>query len=123
MLTLAVEILGAGVVVGMTLAVIALMAPAKPPARILASLHGLLVTAGYAILIDALMTEPARGTMTGTQSFGLVAAVLLGIAIALGIASLVLHMRQRRMPGVMIGVHASVAIAGYVMLFVYWRAG
>jgi hypothetical protein len=123
MLTLAVEILGAGGVIGMTLAVIALMAPAKPPARILASLHGLLVIAGYAVLIDALMTEPPRGAMTGTQSFGLVAAVALGIAITLGIASLVLHRRRRRMPGVAIGIHASVAVAGYVMLFVYWRAG
>ena len=123
MLTLAVEVLGAGVVVGMVLAVIALVAPSKPPARILASLHGLLVIVGYGVLIDALITEPPRGAMTGTQAFGMVGAVLLGAAILLGIGSIVLHVRRQHMPGIAIGIHASVAIAGYVMLFVYWLAG
>jgi len=67
--------------------------------------------------------DPPRGAATGTQSFGLTAAILLLIAAVIGLFSLVLHCRRKRMPGVAIGIHASVAIFGYVILAVYLFAG
>ena len=50
-------------------------------------------------------------------------ASLHGIAALIGLASLWLHRKRKRMPGVAIGIHASVAIFGYVILAVYLLAG
>ena len=98
-------------------------APALPPSRVLASLHGIAALISYGALIDALLAEPLRGVATGTQSFGIVAAILLLLAAAIGFASLWLHRKRKRMQGVAIGIHASVAIFGYVILAVYLLAG
>jgi hypothetical protein len=57
------------------------------------------------------------------QSIGIAAATLLLLAAILGTASLVLHLRRRRLPGFWIGAHATIAIAGFVILVVYFFAG
>ena len=72
---------------------------------------------------QALIAGPPRGAATGTQSFGLIAAILLLVAALIGLLSLVLHYRRKRMLGIAVGVHASVAIFGYVILSVYLLAG
>jgi hypothetical protein len=110
------------VLLGAALAIQIMRRPAQPPPRILAWLHGSAALLSYGVLLVALM-GPARGAATGTQSFGLVAAVLLLLAALIGIVSLALHLSRRRMPGIAIGIHASVAIFGYVILAVYLLAG
>ena len=102
-------------------------APSRAPSRLLAWLHGIAALLSYGVLLVALMGPPPgqqlRGAATGTQSFGLIAALLLLLAAVIGIVSLVLHLFRRRMPGIAIGVHASVAVFGYVILAVYLLAG
>ena len=110
------------VLLGAALAIQVLRRPASAPSRVLVWLHGIAALLSYGVLVVALM-GPARGAASGTQSFGLTAAILLLVAAAIGLLSLVLHYRRRRMPGVAIGVHASVAIVGYVILAVYRLAG
>ena len=110
------------VLLGAALAIQILRRPAQAPSRVLAWLRGIAALLSYGVLIAAL-TGPPRGAATGTQSFGLVAAILLLLAALIGILSLALHFRRRRMPGIAIGIHASAAIFGYVMLAVYLLAG
>jgi hypothetical protein len=110
------------VLLGGALAIQILRRPTQAPPRVLAWLHGIAALMSYGVLLVALM-GPARGAATGTQSFGLVAALLLLFAALIGIVSLALHLFRRRMPGIVIGIHASVAIFGYVILAVYLLAG
>lgn len=122
-LSLAVIVLGLAVLLGGALAVVAMRRRAAAPPWLLAWLHGIAALGGYGLLIAALVLGPARGAETGTQSFGVTAAVLLALAVLFGILSLMRHRARRRMPGAAIGVHASVAIFGYVILAVYLLAG
>ncbi len=115
-------LLGVTVLLGAALVLVAVASPGKPPSRLLAGAHGACALVGYGALLWALR-GPARGIETGTQSFGVTAAVLLLLAAGLGAASLVMHIRQRRLPGFSAGAHASVAIAGYVILAVYLLLG
>ena len=110
------------VLLGGALAIQILRRPTRAPSRLLAWLHGIAALLSYGVLLVALMGPP-RGAATGTQSFGLIAALLLLLAAVIGIVSLVLHLFRRRMPGIAIGVHASVAVFGYVILAVYLLAG
>ena len=114
------------VLLGAALAIQILRRPTHAPSRVLAWLHGTAALMSYGVLLVALMGASqgeARGAATGTQSFGLVAALLLLLAAVIGIVSLGLHLFRRRMPGIAIGIHASVAIFGYVILAVYLLAG
>jgi len=115
------------VLLGGALAIQILRRPTRAPSRLLAWLHGIAALLSYGVLLVALMGPPPgqqpRGAATGTQSFGLIAALLLLLAAVIGIVSLVLHLFRRRMPGIAIGVHASVAVFGYVILAVYLLAG
>jgi len=45
------------------------------------------------------------------------------VAAVIGLLGLVLHYRRKRMPGIAIGIHASIAVFGYVILAVYLLAG
>jgi hypothetical protein len=110
------------VLLGGALAIQILRRPTHAPSRLLAWLHGVGALISYGVLIVALM-GPSRGAATGTQSFGIVAALLLLLAAVIGIVSLGLHLFRRRMPGIAIGIHASVAIFGYVIVAVYLLAG
>jgi hypothetical protein len=127
MLTLSVLAFTVVVLLGGTLAIQIMRHPAKPPPRVLAWLHGVAALLSYGVLLVALTgpapNERVRGAATGTQGFGLSAALLFLLAALIGIAGLTLHLRRRRMPGIAIGIHASVAIFGYVLLAVYLLAG
>jgi asparagine N-glycosylation enzyme membrane subunit Stt3 len=87
-------------------------APRRPPWPI-GIVHGALGAAGLAALLLALRNGLPASAM-GTAGFGPAAAVLLGIALLLG---LVIGFTRRRPPGVLVAVHASVAIAGFVVLW------
>lgn len=79
--------------------------------------HGLIGASGLALLVLALR-GPARGAAYGVSGFGTTAAILLGCAVLLGL--LVLRSRlRRRDPMFVIGVHATVAIFGLVLLAAY----
>jgi hypothetical protein len=122
MLSLAVLSFTIVMLLGAALAIQVMRRPVQPPSRVLVWLHGLAALLSYGALLVALVGPP-RGAATGTQSFGLSAAILLLVAAAVGLLSLLLHYRRKRMPGIAIGVHASVAIFGYVILAVYLLVG
>jgi len=103
------------------MAIVALRRVGSPP-RMLAAAHGLAALLGYATLLIAL-EGPPRGVATGTQSFGIVAAILLFLAALLGTTTFLLQRRQQRLPGFWAGAHATVAVSGFVILGVYLLVG
>lgn len=123
MLNAAFAILGAAVVLGCVLAIQHLRTDGAvaPPWR-LAALHGLLGVAGLGCLVLALRGPP-RGLDQGTASFGLTAAVLIALAALLGAGFVAAHLRRRRLGGMAIGIHATLAVSGFVILTVYVLAG
>jgi hypothetical protein len=90
--------------------------------RPLGALHGLLGTAGLVILLLALCGPP-RGEAMGVGSFGRIAAGLLVMALVAGLAIVVARLRYHRVPGLMIGIHATLAISGVVVLAAYTLMG
>jgi hypothetical protein len=78
--------------------------------------HGALGAAGLAILIQVLVRGLPPSAM-GTTGFGPAAALLLGLALALGLVIAYAAWRQRRPAGTLVAIHASLAIAGLVVLW------
>ena len=83
--------------------------------------HGLAGLAGFALLVLGL-GGPPRGANIGASSFGLVAAVLTGVGLALGLAFAASRLRRRPVSPLVLGIHATFAIAGLVMLAAYVSA-
>jgi hypothetical protein len=81
-------------------------------------LHGLV---GAAALVALILTlgGPPRGVAMGIGSFGRIAAWLLGAALMVGLGIVAVRFRRRRVPAFAIGVHATIAISGIVMLAAY----
>jgi hypothetical protein len=78
--------------------------------------HGALGTAGVGVLVVGLLRGlPASGM--GTAGFGPGAAVLFGLALALGILIALASFGRRRPRATLVAVHASLAIAGLVVLW------
>jgi len=61
---------------------------------------------------------PARGVDTGVGSFGLASAVLFAGAVLTGVVLLLL-----RRKGVVMAIHAGIAITGYVSLLAWDALG
>lgn len=123
MLTLATILLAVAVLFGLTLAWFhQKVSGHRTPLLALAGGHGLLALAGFGLLAAALRGPP-HGVATGTQSFGTIAAIVLALAILLGAGLLASRLAGRRIGGGLIGVHASVAITGFVILLVYTLLG
>ncbi len=57
------------------------------------------------------------------DSFGLIAAALFTLAAFVAMGLLAAHVRKKRAPGVMIGIHATLAVSGFVILAAYVFAG
>jgi|KBSMisStaDraftv2_1062788.scaffolds.fasta_scaffold419869_2 hypothetical protein len=89
-----------------------------PPAWPLGVVHGLIGIGGLLALLLALR-GPSRGEAMGVVAFGGVAAWLLAFALLAGLAVLVARQRWR----LLIGVHATAAISGIVILAAYVLAG
>jgi len=68
---------------------------------------------------------PEPGVERGTASFGTVAAVLIALAAVAGSGILVLRLLKRRFTGLrlLIGVHATLAVSGFVFLTAYIFVG
>ncbi len=115
MLDLAFWVLCAAVAIGGGLAIAYLRGPqATSPHRLIAFAHGLLGGVSLVVLIAALR-QGIPQTGPGLSGFGVIGAGLLALAFAFGLA-LFLSGRRRRPAGALVGVHASVAIAGFVVL-------
>ena len=119
MLTLATSMIGLAATVGVILAIQSARAGgAVPTPAWFAAVHGLLELGGWVVLLVALR-GPTRGARTGTEPFGTIAAILLGVAAMVGIALFASRARRRGGRGGLIGVHASFAVCGFVILAVY----
>jgi hypothetical protein len=117
-------LLGTGVVLGSTLAVLYLRtAGAAAPPWLLSGLHGFLALGGFGCLLLATLGGPERGLETGTASFGAVAAVLIALAAVAGSGILVLRLLKKRLTGLLIGVHATLAVSGFIFLTAYIFVG
>jgi hypothetical protein len=116
MLTLAFVLLCGAALFGAALAMRHLAgADARKLPAALPPLHGVLGAAGLACLLLALR-HGLPASRFGTASFGPIAAVLLGLALVLGLAMAPAAWRRRRPPEPLVGAHAGLAIAGLVML-------
>jgi hypothetical protein len=124
MLVTAFTILGVVVLLGSVLAVLHLRmnGVGPPPPWPLAALHGLLAIGGLCCLALALRGPP-RGLAQGTASFGTIAAVMFTLATLIGSGLLAARVIKRRIAGVLIGVHATFAVGGIVILAAYVFAG
>jgi len=94
----------------------------RAPGTLPGALHGLLGVVGLAALLLALH-GPARGEAMGVGAFGRISAVLLAIAVLAGLAVLLARLRYRRAPGLVIGIHATIAVSGVVILAAYTLVG
>jgi hypothetical protein len=106
-------ILCAAVVIGTVLAIPYLRGASNRSPWPIGVAHGALGTAGLAALLPVLRRGLPPSAM-GTAGLVSAAAMLLGGALLLG---LVIGLRRRRPAGVLVAVHASVAIAGFVVLW------
>ncbi len=117
MLNAAFTLLVVAVLMGSLLAVPYLREGAAPP-WLLGVLHGLIAMSGLALLALALRGSP-RGVAQGVGSFGAIAAALIAVAALAGLVQFILRLRRQRPPGALIGVHATLAIGGFIILLVY----
>ena len=78
-------------------------------------LHGLIGLAGLAVLLPVL-AGPARGAASGATQFGAVAAGLLAFGLLPAGLLLRARVRRRPLPALAMGLHATAAIGGLVVL-------
>ncbi|MGH7012878.1 MAG: hypothetical protein ACREEL_01780 [Stellaceae bacterium] len=123
MIRLAFDVLIAAALLGAGLAVHYLRGPtARRPHPALPLVHGALGAAGLGLLIVVLRAGlPRLGN--GTSGFGVIAAGLFGLALALGLAIAHAAWRGRRPGSLVVGTHASLAITGLVVLLVLVALG
>jgi hypothetical protein len=121
MLAAAFILLTIAVLLGSLLAVLDMRTGAPTPRWPLAALHGLFALAGFACLLLALR-GPVRGLDQGTASFGMISAWLFGAAALLALSLLTARLRKRRLSGFLIGMHATFAVSGFVVLAAYFFA-
>jgi len=116
MLHLAFAVLAVAALIGVGLAVLYLRGPAvRRPPLALPLVHGSVGATGLALLIVGLRhgLPPADN---GTGGFGLIAAGFFGLALLLGLLIAWIAWRGRRPGGLVVATHASIAIAGVVVL-------
>jgi hypothetical protein len=122
MLVAAFVVLAVAVLLGSVLAVRNLQTEGHAPPWSPAALHGLVAISGLGCLALALRGPP-RGLDQGTASFGLIAIALIALAALVGVGLLAARVFKRRIAGIMIGVHATLAVCGFVVLAAYIFAG
>jgi hypothetical protein len=120
MLIAAFVILGSAALLGTILAVLHLRS--ARPAWGFGGLHGLLGFSGLGCL-SAALGGPPRGLGSGTATFGMVSAGLIVLAALVGGGLLVQRLRKRRLQGALIGIHATLAVSGFVALAAYIFVG
>jgi hypothetical protein len=111
-------ILGIAVLLGAALFVRHLRnAPGGATPWRLAAWHGLIGIGGFTCLLFALRHPPLRPDQ-GTAGFGEISVILLALAALFGGGIFVVRLANRR-AGVLIGIHATIAIGGFVILVAY----
>ena len=93
-----------------------------PPSWRLGTLHGLLGVGGLVGLLFALRGPP-RGTTAGVGSFGYLGAGLLAVAFFVGLGIALARLGHRDVASLLIGIHATFAVAGVVVLAAYALVG
>ena len=66
---------------------------------------------------------PPRGEALGVGQFGRISAALLAMTVVVAIPIVVVRLRRRDVPGLVIGAHATIAISGMVVLAAYTLVG
>jgi hypothetical protein len=122
MLIAAFVILGVAVLLGSMLAVLHLQMESSTPPWSLAALHGLLAVGGLSCLAFTLRGPP-RGLDKGVASFGIIAASLIALAALIGVSLLATRIFKTRIVKTMIGIHATLAVGGFVILAAYVLLG
>ena len=89
---------------------------------VLALTHAAVALGGFALLALALQ-GPTRGADQGTGRFGLAAAVLFALAIAVGLAILLRFRVGRKKAAGLVGLHAMLAVIAIVILAAYVLSG
>lgn len=118
MLTAGFLMLASAALMGSGLAVPHLRKPASDAVPWpLAALHALIGFGGLGLLVAALRGPP-RGLSQGTASFGLIAAVLIVLA-ALTAGGMLARRLKGRPPSALLGLHATLAVSGTVILAAY----
>lgn len=119
MLSVSFTILAVAVLLGAGLAVQYLRGGTEHPAPwTLAALHGVIGIGGLCCLVLALRGPP-RGLDQGTAAFGVISATLLALGAFIGLSILLMRRGKRRRAGTLIGLHATLAIGGFVVLAAY----
>ena len=121
-LTVSFGILLAAALLGGMLALRHMRDPPIAPPWLLGASHGLAGATGLIALLFSLRGPP-HGVAMGVGGFGRIAAVLLVLALLAGLAILVVRLRHRRIPGLLLGIHATLAVAGSVILAAYALIG
>lgn len=119
MLNAAFYVLAIAVILGALLAVVHFVkAGTGLPPWPLAALHALTALGGFGLLLIALQGPP-RGAGQGTAAFGIIAAALFVVAALVGSGLLAGRLRNRPPGTTLIGIHATIAVAGFVILTAY----
>ena len=66
---------------------------------------------------------PPRGLDQGVASFGIIATSLITLAALIGVALLATRIFKTRIAGIMIGIHATLGVSGFVILAAYVLLG
>ncbi len=122
MLLLALTLLLSAAVLGGVLAALHLRTERRPPGPVFGALHGLVGIAGFIALLLALRGPP-HGEALGVGQFGRISAALLAMALVVAIPIVVVRLRHRDIPGLVIGAHATIAVSGIVVLAAYTLVG
>jgi hypothetical protein len=123
MLGAALSVTGLAVALGLGLVSVAMIGRDDLSRRAVpvAHVHGAIGLMALAAVLVALRGPP-RGTHSGAGSFGAVAAALLGGALLAGLTILAAHLRRRPVSALAIGLHASLGVAGFVILAAFYGA-
>ena len=115
MLTLATWFLALTGAAGLGLACFYLLErPVRGWARLVSVAHGLAGAGGVALVLWLLVAGAAD-----PQGFGRTACYLLGAALLGGAMVVAYQLRRRRAPGLLIVLHATLGMAGFVILLAY----
>jgi hypothetical protein len=111
-------ILIAAATFGALLSVVQLQRPKSPPIPLpVGVLHGLLGATGLTLML--LAPAASNSSQAGAGGFRMMAAVLLGLALLMGLLILRARLGRRRLSFTVVGVHAFLAISGVVLLGAY----
>ncbi len=125
MINLAFGILAAAALFGAVLAILYARGPdARPIGRAAPAIHAMIGVAGLIVLVAALRAGPsAVAVRMGMANFGIFAAVLIALAFLIGLVIAAYVWRWKRPGGVLIGAHATLAVAGVTLLLVMVALG